>query len=194
MKRRGLLGFYIGAGVFAALALVAAFTWKPLAIGYYERQIKRKTPQGKEGPRTDGLVLWGKFAKRRFFHRSTRRSPEAQAAVRLVNFGPAAGPAFRRLLRSENGNVRDLATIVLAARGARGATWALPMLVELAQDEEENVAWQALITAELLTEQFFVPVVPTGTVGEWPRSLAASQQTLLDWWEKEGWAKYGSGQ
>jgi len=192
-KRRSILPFCLGTVAAVALVMIIAWVWTPLRVRYSAWRIERGLPHG----RTKGIPP---AAERRDEIEAEavkltanpaaylRGCPELAQAVRLADLGPPALPAFRRLLRSRNEAARCVAALALRSKNA---TWALPLLVELAQDNDPAVAWQAFVAADLLTEE---PLIAKSTGMPPPKlELVEARRRLLDWWERAGRARYGSG-
>jgi hypothetical protein len=151
-----MLAFYVGTGVVLALFLGGWFAWTPLRIAYYERSART----GHTGEPPDDLTT----------------TKGLHAIYRLVEIGPRAEPALRRLLRSES---RDLRYEVASALRIREAQWTIPLLVLAAQDRDRDIAQTAMWGVE--------PVLHDGL-------RFRSTEELLSWWHREGKAKYGSGE
>ncbi len=80
-KRKGMLGFYVGLGVVAALLVGGWFAWTPLRVSYYRRRVA-SLPDGRE---------------------------RLDAGVALARIGPPAEQALRELISSEDVLTRSYA-------------------------------------------------------------------------------------
>jgi len=104
------------------------------------------------------------------------------AAVELVRIGPAARPAIRRLLRSATPGLRwDMLT------GIRDANqkWVVAEVVDSCRDEQDGkiLGFAASVMRHLVGI----------TLSARSEETAALRRQILDWWEREGKAKYGEG-
>jgi hypothetical protein len=162
---RSLTGFYIAIGVVAALVGLGAWLWTPAQVWYWERQVS-KDPYHTEA---NGLRVC--------------RNDREMAACKLADLGPIAGPAFRRLLQSNDMDVRVNALIGVCNPRS---TWALPLVADCARDESNlPIIWTVVRTAEEITGQTF------RTGGRSQSELLEARRKLMAWWEREGQAKYG---
>jgi len=183
-KRRGLLGFYVGAGAVLALALAIAFGWTPLRVWYYERKIVGHLKSAGAGAPVTGPAAYPDL------------SGEIEKPLgELVALGPAAGPALERLLKLPDARYR---LAVLIALGDCGEKWALPLVIEVAGRPQENpwVLLAALFAAGRISGEDFYGDTWAGTASTRARSageIAAARKRLLDWWERQGRAEHGRG-
>jgi hypothetical protein len=106
------------------------------------------------------------------------------AVGRLADLGPAGYPAIRRLLTTSDA---DMKTDVLMGLHRLDYKWAFPLVIEEIRDarSKEHIA-TGLSLAEFFEGRSFLPK-PEQTLDE-------ARQALLDWWEKEGKARYGSSE
>jgi hypothetical protein len=88
--------------------------------------------------------------------------------------------------------------ITLVSFRRQHAAWALPLIVEASADQDPEVAGTAVLAAGVLTDQmwtFWKPDLLDEITPEDRKRLASEgRKNLLDWWEREGRAKYeGTG-
>jgi len=177
-RSRRMLGFYIAMGAALALFVGGWFAWTPLRIGYWEGKVRRTDPSPyvKTGP-----------------HGSCFVQPCDRAARALAELGPAALPAVSRLLRDENSQTQ---AAVVRALGDTKSTWALPLLIELMEKPtaEYGVILACVYAVSNLTG-YRVPTHYSGTSQSFTDNDNAQhcRRSLLDWWGREGRAKYGRG-
>jgi hypothetical protein len=163
-----MAGFYLAMGALLALAVGFAFAWTPLRILRWERAVV-KAP---------GSSAWD------------LGNEKYQAACLLVDLGPAALPAVRRLVGNPDAEVRLAA--VSALREPEHA-WGLPLIVEAASDKDWRVAYVAIGSAEKVSGRRFGNVASPLTEPPTDETLRVFRRLLLDWWEREGRVKYGGG-
>ncbi len=198
-RRKGLVGFYVGMGAVLALVVTFYFAWTPLRALYWEREVRKVFPP----PPKRAVCRWGGrgfVATTNFPNEEILILTYEQAAERpvgeLVSLGPAAEPALRRLLALSRARKS-----VLVLLGKRGARWALPLVVEhlAAPDEDPGAGAAAVYAAERFSGEAFFPRRPaTGKktfvpVMPEPDNVARARRAVLDWWEREGRARYGRG-
>ena len=173
-KRKGLLAFYVATGFLALLFVGFYFAWTPLRVLYWERKVRTKPRSSSGNPQ--GAVVQDSDAR-------------VLAAIKLAKLGTAARSAFRRLLNSPDMGVRTAALF-----GLRDSqpSWALPLLVEVCSDKDQAVVCHALWAAEDICGRQFGPAQEFGPRGN-DAPLKAARRNFLDWWNREGKAKYGRG-
>lgn len=181
-KGRSLVGFYIGLAIAVLLALGVWSAWTPVRVWYWERAFHSADLEGWMDAR-------GGWAPDRsgFFPEDLRfSSGKVEAAEKLAAIGPAARPAVRRLLASGDRHVRANA---LCGVGKARAVWAIPEVVELCRHERGLLLIQrAFDTISSLTDYKMTGGGIDIPEGEY---FQAERQRLLNWWEREGRAKYG---
>jgi hypothetical protein len=159
---RSLVGFYVALGAVAAVVGLGAVMWKPLMMRYYEWRITRPG--------------------------ASATYDDLEAARGLARMGPAAAGTTRRIL---HGPVDNSHAALWGIRVEK-ATWALPLLVELAlKNNDRNVDEvefarnidEVMFDIDCLTHEDFRGLEDT--------SVVVVQKRLSDWWEREGKAKYG---
>jgi hypothetical protein len=176
-KRKGMLLFYVSTGLLAFLFVGFYFAWTPLQVWYWERQVLRRDVNAIEATSSS------------FYEPSVLR-----AARKLVEFGPAARSALRRLLHSSAPLRR---TYMLAALDSPKHDWALPIVIQEIQQPSEYDLYGPIRTVEKLTgRRFTVPAVQGLPRGAMPRphtpeELKVARRDILLWWKREGKAKYG---
>ncbi len=182
-KRKGMLGFYIGLGAVALLLVGFYFSWTPLRVWYWEREVRR-SPSG-----NNFRVEWPDWP-------ITSMGPRGEAARRLVDIGPVARFAVRRLLAEKDFELR--LDVVVAFRKEEHA-WGVPLLVEAGSDERiENLMiaeYAIMATGHICGQQFFPVtrnIMDEGSEFQIAR-VQEGRKALRVWWEKEGKAKYGRG-
>jgi hypothetical protein len=161
-RRRGLLGFYIVTGVVLASFVGGWLARTPLQVAYYEW---RSNGEFKEA--------WAKHAKNA--GSATQFDAKLPSLTSLVELGPPALPALRRLLADDStrglgsGELRRQVFIRLTSRDA---IWAITLAVEHADSPDETLV---VMAAEQMT------------------GLSFSQEAsdLASWWELRGKSKYG---
>jgi hypothetical protein len=171
-KGRSLLGFYVAMLVLLAAVGGLGLAWTPLRVWYWERQ----TIQAAESES-------GSFALCMFGRLDT---PRTRAARRLADVGPAAEQAFRRLLRNDNERFR---LQVLSAFGYPSDSWAVPLLIEQARNENALTGFVAVTSLKSI-----VPGAPgrfMAYLGS--HSYERERAEFMDWWTREGREKYGGG-
>jgi hypothetical protein len=114
-----------------------------------------------------------------------------RAAEWLANVGPGAKEAFRRLLREARpAQKKDILAILRTTK----STWALPLLVEVAQDTTNSFG-VLLPCADTIRElsggSYRPPALYSGTEKDYAPQC---RRSILSWWDKEGKAKYGSSE
>ena len=178
MKRRGMLGFYIGIGVFLALFVGGWFAWPTLKIWHWEVRLRSLVAQDrKEAPLTD-------FARGNEY------------MTKLACAGPQAYPAYERLL-GVAAPAHKAQMLEVAARNQ--ARWAIPLVVEMAEKGDAEVISAAVEAAERLADRDFFPRsslsgVSLGAEFEWPaEEVSKGRRNLFSWWNREGKAKYAGG-
>jgi hypothetical protein len=186
--RRSMLAFYISIAVALALLVTGYFAWTPLRIRYSaQRLAERRVFSSRTKPFcafTTRDRIWKDVLTIRADPDRMRHWPKADHFSYLVEVGPRAGAVWRRFLRRP-----DLAGTASRALVVKKSTWAMPMLIELAQDEDDTTAWWALITADLMLGKDRI-LGPTAK-SEQQESLSVCRRRLLEWWKEEGTAKYG---
>ncbi len=172
--RRGMLAFYVAAC--AVLALLLAF---PTVRTYYKIwELEREALDGLEE-----RVSYIEYL-------------DAEIVRKLVESGPVALPALRRILRTVGApDKRELfAAIDNAAGGKR--TWVLELCAEGARDPYFPTSAAAVSAAERVTGMdfgamdYFTPEKPAVGIAQWQ---AVSRKKFLAWWSREGKEKYGRG-
>jgi len=181
--------FCVATGVALSLFALFYFAWTPVRVRYSAWRVDRNTPFVRPKRATTpaeerDYLRKGLLAFRADPEAFFRDCPEAKHIIYLMEAGPAARSTWRRFLRSSR-----LGNTAMLALAAGESTWAMPMLIELAQDDDKETAWHALITADLLVgnDRILGP-----TVKDQPEeSRVACRRRLLEWWQREGKAKYG---
>lgn len=159
VKRRSLGGFYVATGVVVLLLVGFCFAWAPLKIWYWEREVSPYDGSGRS----------------------------SLAAVKLVEIGPAAQDALKRLLSSGDHLVISavLGAIKQACardQGRNKVDWVVPLVVPLTQGKDEaDIDAAVQILRRFAGDDFCRDM----------KSSAEIQAGVRDWWEKEGKAKYG---
>ena len=173
---RSLTGFYLAAGLTALLLGLGAWASTPLRIWYWERAVRD--------------ACWTSKRPRGLFRETEKR------ATRLARVGPASLPAFERLLRDEDiGNRHE---ILLGLRDA-DATWAMPLVVEVARKGDRDLpGWAILVACSLAKRAFADEKDLEVCLHQVPNNLHVfvpeGRAKLFDWWEREGKARYGGGE
>ncbi len=197
-KRKGLLAFYVGTGVVALLFVGFYFAWTPLRIWYHERELTRYL---QDVTKQSG---WYLYSHRGGYITSPGRkgpTPRTRALAHLMAMGTEARPAIARCFRAAPPWMR---VVLLDFLQFHHEPWTLPIVVEHANGKERAVALKAMDTAEQLAQQSFYPAGPRwvpykgkggGRTGRdiTEEELRGARKNLLDWWNREGRAKYGRG-
>ncbi len=163
---RRMLAFYVGTGVVLALFVGGWLGRTPLRIRYYKWRLA--------SVKDDYEKL--------------------QAGYGLARLGRPAQAAFRELIRSEDWKTREYA--VAAMHNDESVLW-IPVLVEASRDPKQFIAARAVCAVyELSDRAFDAPSHRTRP----PHLLLAERpdrrddrKAMLEWWEREGNAKYGDG-
>jgi hypothetical protein len=179
-RGRSLVGFYIAIGVVAALVLLGAWLQAPLRIWYWEGAVRRACAASERLSPYD----------------SRGTLPIRQAARGLAMVGPQARPALDRVLRDPE--LSNSEWILWGIQDA-DAAWALPLVVREAEAQEyyDDIAATALVVAGSLARQEFVnskavyDLMHTDSGKNLYKVIGPGRARLLDWWEREGKAKYG---
>ena len=193
-RSKRMLGFYIAMGVVALLLVAFYFTWTPLKVWYWERELRsflaesareRSWYAGMELPAEGTVVIH--FGKK-----------ETPALGKLLRAGPIAWPALKRIF--DGLQTRQRADFFGCLRDSE-ERWPLQLAVSAAEDERGKVLTEALDAAESLTNESFFP-----KGRRWTKSfrggaardidqeeLKRARIAFLSWWEREGRAKYGRG-
>lgn len=163
-RSRSLLWFYLALGLVAGLAVFAAWIWKPLRAAHWERRVRAAYERGDVKAGADALD-------------------------KLEALGPAARGAFGRLLAPNGawyrGQIAQLA-------GRRENKWLLPVLVRLVREDRDPApVYLALAAAESMSGKIFLDRDFLPRTREQGSAVAQGRDKLLDWWEREGRAKYG---
>jgi len=162
-KDRSLVGFYLALGLVAGLAVFAAWIWNPLRAARWERQVRAAYERGDVKTAADALD-------------------------KLEAIGPAARPAFERLLAPNGawyrGQIAQLA-------GRRENKWLLPVMVRLVREDRESApVYLALAAAEGMSGRIFLDPGFLPRSRELGPAVAQGRERLLEWWEREGRDKY----
>ncbi len=177
-KHRGLVVFYIGMGVVLLLFASGWLASGPLRAWYWEREVRLWMPmQGLTGG----------------------ENPHVRPVVKLIAVGPPARAAVERLFRENDTALSIYLTVQL--RDPKN-TWALPALVERVGRRGQFDDFDLLDTVEVISKRNFheglgkktfsttgIPLTVWGAADK-----EEARRRILDWWEAEGRAKYGSGQ
>ena len=175
-KEPSLTGFYIVTAIVAALVGLGVWLWTPLKIAYWERQAREYRGE---------LVRVGGPGTSLYAYKAPSDLKAIDAFDKLARVGPRAAPAFRRLLRHPVSQVRGFALVALISPKA---SWALPLIVEASADQDPEVAGFAVFVAEQIAGQTFSKRDRYQPV--FPMDVSEGRKNLLDWWEREGRAKY----
>jgi hypothetical protein len=163
-RRKGLLAFYIGIGVASLLVVGACFAWKPLRVWQCEKYLMSM-------PRPDF---------------TTFDTEAIDASEGLVAIGPQAIPAIKRVLvRDEN----LAGGYLLDALYEECPIWAVELLVEHSisgWDDDVRCACMSLVE-EATGKDFGCGNQQTVCIED------ESFRKMVDWWQAEGKAMYGSG-
>jgi len=167
---RSLVGFYVALGVFAALVGLGAWLWTPARIWYWEREVRRGSPWN--------ILVSGSMGVWRY------SGPPVDAARKLVAIGPRAGPAVSRLVLPSESR-----PLVLQAVGDSRARWVLPIIANACRNEADpRSRIEMVVLAQKLSGADF---------GAWSMladaDLEKPYRSFLDWWDREGRAKYEQG-
>jgi hypothetical protein len=174
---KSLTGFYIAIGAVGALFTLGAWLWTPVRVRYIEWGIRRTTPMG-------GLLPGKEY-------------PHLRLARDLVDIGPPARAAVERLMADQNAYIQSA---LVRELGRPGATWALPMLVKEVVRDRDAGAWDVLEAVDKICDKRFSQGLLKRTADpkfgftmtEWTSDASDKlRQRILDWWEREGKAKYG---
>jgi hypothetical protein len=179
-----MLGFYVAMGALLALAVGFCFAWTPLRIWYWQGEVRRRGPCGTTTlTRTPSGV-----------HIS--RTPRGDAARELVRIGPRASPALKRLLQ-EGGDDR-LRYDVLSGIKGEDAPWVVPLLIDVLKGSEYAETRLTVQIMELFAGRQFIPRPAYSRIlsligDSWNENerVEEGRKSALDWWEREGKAKYG---
>ena len=192
-KRKGMLGFYVLTGVALALFGSFYFAWTPLKVRYWERELTRffeSTAGGRSGyaiTQNSGVPTTVSCGTR-----------NTRALSKLLEIGPPARSALERTCAS----FPSQRSLIIGYLGCPQGMWTFPLVIEAACEQDSLVAVSAVDAAERLSGQSFFPKGPrmvrskpgpgamSREIGD--SELAAARKNLLDWWEREGKAKYGS--
>jgi hypothetical protein len=156
--------------VVAALIGLGTWLWTPLRVWYWEREIRRTSQWG---------VLCGGSMGYVWYTGET-----VDAGKRLVSIGPRAAPAVSRLIREP-----AIRGPVLQCIGDARAEWAMPILANACQSEEGAGAKILIVmTAQTVSGMNF-----GAWLGQGDPERGETLRRFLDWWEREGQAKYGEG-
>jgi hypothetical protein len=178
-----MLGFYVGMGVLLALAAGFYLAWTPARVCWHRRQVL-EAPSG-------NAAQW-------------------RAVRDTARLGPASETVVRELLAHPDTGVR-----LSACRGLHlaGQAWSVPLLVAAAGDSNPEVAGCAIAAAAgiadiaplnaavnaprgfgrplvMLLPEKGEPLVQLPLVAD-RREVESLRLRLMDWWEREGRARYG---
>jgi hypothetical protein len=173
---RSLAGFYITLGVVAALVGLGAWLWTPLRVSYLQYRMLKENPENEVS-----MLAATAHLNRRDEYYSGDESYGALAT--LARVGPAAYPAFARLFHSRNTSLKSGALVVLQHYRA---IWAMPLIVDVALEQDKDIAWEAVDTVQNL-------VVGLDSGLRHGASFEEARRGVRSWWEREGQAKYGEG-
>jgi hypothetical protein len=109
-------------------------------------------------------------------------NPRAIPVMKLVKMGPVARAALRRLLNDPSPEVRMAALVDM--KFGDGPTWYFHLVIEAASRGDDEMAQYAIEVASERAGRGF---------RDWTGDWRVERQNLLDWWEREGKAKYGGG-
>jgi hypothetical protein len=178
-KRKGLLAFYVGTGVVALLIVGFYFARTPLKLWYLQHKamgiLGDSTPKGTRDPYWDDYL---------------------PCVREIVEVGPAAVPALCRVIKAvphdtNRAYVIDFVQIEDSRDMLRMRTWLLEVFYVMARDDKSRfVQLKAIVRAESVARRSFAP--PDSKSYSEKAHLDFSRKNFLDWWEREGKAKYGS--
>ena len=118
--------------------------------------------------------------------RSTQR---VSAARSLIRTGPSAAAAVERLLGLDDPYLR---IDVLDGFQGTEAEWAIPILVDFARRADLGEAMSAIEAIEGQTKKELLPPFrPMSSGFDEARRRRIGRDRMIDWWEREGRAKYG---
>jgi len=96
-------------------------------------------------------------------------------------------------LESEDAYTRTCALQSLAEMCKHGFSDAMRYIVAATEDRNRDVAYRAIVLAEEISGQRFVSIAKP-LVERTDLAIRAYRRNVLDWWNREGKAKYGRGE
>jgi hypothetical protein len=166
---RGRIGFFIGLGVVAMVVVAWVWVVTPAEIRYWENRCRE------EGYRATSRETGGVGEDRAC----------VAAAENLVNLGPRTAPAVLRLLRDMQTRCPTLEALVKAR-----AKWALPVLAEVCSEMPDGSGGRFFLT-NAAQDISGVDFGCGGFLSHEARNEVGTPERFLQWWEREGKAKYG---
>jgi hypothetical protein len=156
-------GFYIGISVIVMLFVGGWLAWTPLRVWYWERGVRGAATDEERTDCITGLVL----------------------------VGPSAYPAVKRIYDSLNAT--DKRGLLAFLQSLPETEWSLPLYVETARGAEITQENFMLVSDAVNGGLGYAGLKGTGQKKD--ETLVAvlrrDRKVLLDWWEREGRAKYG---